>query len=79
MVFQVLAKLCCGFHKPNRQTVVPQSSIIGLYKTLPAKKVRSLGGKLGDDLENRLGIKVMADLEKFSENELQKNYDMKTG
>ncbi|XP_073986587.1 DNA polymerase eta [Rhodnius prolixus] len=76
---KVLAKLCCGFHKPNRQTVVPQSSIIGLYKTLPAKKVRSLGGKLGDDLENRLGIKVMADLEKFSENELQKNYDMKTG
>uniref|UniRef100_A0A1B6CUZ6 DNA polymerase eta n=3 Tax=Clastoptera arizonana TaxID=38151 RepID=A0A1B6CUZ6_9HEMI len=76
---KILAKLVCGMHKPNRQSVLPKSSVLELYETLPVKKVRNLGGKLGDDVVDKLGISMMADLTKFSEKDLQNRYDEKTG
>lgn len=69
----------CGLHKPNRQTVLPPTGVAEMYQTVPIKKVRSLGGKLGDDMKERLHVAVMADLLKFSENELQSHYGAKTG
>ncbi|KAL1123866.1 hypothetical protein AAG570_001636 [Ranatra chinensis] len=76
---KILAKLCCGLHKPNRQTILPHSSVAELYSTLPLKKVRSLGGKFGEDLTETLGCKTMADLARFTERKLQQKYDDKTG
>lgn len=78
-MFQILAKLVCGMHKPNRQTVLPFSSVAELYRTLPVKKVRNLGGKLGDDVVETLGITHMAELTNFTEKQLQAKYDDKTG
>ncbi len=36
---KTLAKLCCGLHKPNKQTVLPQAAVATLYATLPVTKV----------------------------------------
>ncbi|XP_024086271.1 DNA polymerase eta isoform X2 [Cimex lectularius] len=76
---KVLAKLACGIHKPNRQTVLPQDSVAGLFATLPLRKVRSLGGKFGEEIEESLGCKFMGDLLKYSEKELRDRFDDKTG
>ncbi|KAJ9574845.1 hypothetical protein L9F63_008005, partial [Diploptera punctata] len=76
---KILGKLACGLHKPNRQTVLPQAGVPGLFKTLPIKKVRNLGGKFGCIVEEQLGCSVMADLLHFSEHQLQQRFDDKTG
>ncbi|XP_046543130.1 DNA polymerase eta-like [Haliotis rubra] len=76
---KMLAKLSCGLHKPNKQTILPHSSVEGLFSTLPLKKVRHLGGKLGETLMQQLGVENMGDLCRFSERELQQIAGDKTG
>ncbi|XP_044008420.1 DNApol-eta-like [Aphidius gifuensis] len=76
---KILAKLACGIHKPNRQTILPLSAVPGLYSSLPVKKVRNLGGKFGNIVMESLGCNVMADLLRFSLQDLQKRFDEKTG
>ncbi|XP_014211757.1 DNA polymerase eta [Copidosoma floridanum] len=76
---KILAKLACGLHKPNRQTILPASSVPDLFGALPVKQVRHLGGKLGDIVIDLLKCNVMADLLPFSLQQLQNNFDEKTG
>ncbi|RLU16232.1 hypothetical protein DMN91_011992 [Ooceraea biroi] len=76
---KILAKLACGLHKPNRQTILPEAAIASLYSTLPVRKVRNLGGKLGDVVVESLGCNVMSDLRQYSLEKLQKQFDEKTG
>lgn len=76
---KILAKLACGLHKPNRQTILPEAAVSSLYSALPVKKVRNLGGKFGDDVVELLGCKVMGDLLQYSLEQLQKHFDEKTG
>ncbi|XP_011865850.1 PREDICTED: DNA polymerase eta [Vollenhovia emeryi] len=76
---KILAKLACGLHKPNRQTILPEAAVPSLYATLPVKKVRNLGGKFGDVVVESLGCKVMGDLLQYSLEQLQKHFDEKTG
>ncbi|CAB3362860.1 Hypothetical predicted protein [Cloeon dipterum] len=76
---KILSKLVCGMHKPNQQTVLPISKVPFLYETLPVKKVRLLGGKLGDTLMEKLGINYMSELEKFSEAELCQKFEQRNG
>ncbi|XP_078041307.1 DNA polymerase eta isoform X2 [Augochlora pura] len=76
---KILAKLACGLHKPNRQTILPPSAVSTLYSTLPVKKVRNLGGKFGDVIIESLNCNVMGDLLQYSLQYLQKRFDEKTG
>lgn len=76
---KILAKLVCGLHKPNKQTILPQSGIADLYKDLPIRKIQSLGGKLGETIARELQISYMGDLINFSEKQLIKKFDEKTG
>lgn len=76
---KILAKLACGFNKPNKQTVLPHANVSTLYKELPVRKIKSLGGKFGETLSAELNIKFMSELEKFTEKTLQQKYDKKTG
>ncbi|XP_038215861.1 DNA polymerase eta [Zerene cesonia] len=76
---KILAKLVCGMNKPNKQTVLPKHSINLLYKTLSIKKVKHLGGKFGDIVCETLKIKLMAELQKYTEKELQSRFDEKNG
>ncbi|KAL5009243.1 hypothetical protein ScPMuIL_014824 [Solemya velum] len=76
---KVLAKLSCGIHKPNKQTVLPHASVGKLFETLPVRKIRSLGGKRGQVLLDQLNVQVMADLLKFTRRELQNQIGDKPG
>ncbi|CAH1179620.1 unnamed protein product [Phaedon cochleariae] len=76
---KILAKLVCGLNKPNKQTILPHESVPTLYKDLPIKKIKSLGGKFGNALAEELNISMMGELIKFSEKELIKKFDAKNG
>lgn len=76
---KMLAKLVCGFHKPNKQTVIPQDSVPGLFSTLPLTKIRHLGGKLGQSVMEQLEVENIGDLCRFTERDLQQLYGDKTG
>lgn len=76
---KILAKLACGLHKPNRQTILPLAAVPTLYSSLPVKKVRNLGGKFGNIVMESLGCNVMADLLRYSLQDLQRRFDEKTG
>lgn len=78
-IFQILAKLACGMHKPNRQTILSSASVPDLFTKLPVKKVRNLGGKFGDIVIESLKCNVMSDLAQYSKEYLQKRFDEKTG
>ncbi|KAG5630918.1 hypothetical protein H5410_002635 [Solanum commersonii] len=71
---KMLAKLASGMTKPAQQTVVPFSSISKLLRTLPIKKMKQLGGKLGTSLQIDLGVNTVGDLLQFSEEKLQEYY-----
>nr|CAH7757559.1 unnamed protein product [Callosobruchus chinensis] len=76
---KVLAKLVCGLHKPNKQTVLPHDSVPILYKNMPVTKIKSLGGKFGQTLSEELNISFMWQLAQFSEKQLSQKFDEKTG
>ncbi|XP_050345009.1 DNA polymerase eta isoform X2 [Nymphalis io] len=76
---KILAKLVCGMNKPNKQTVLPKHSVNILYRTLPVKKVKHLGGKFGDNVCEILKIQTMAHLQSFTERDLQAKFDEKNG
>ncbi|KAL9694444.1 hypothetical protein quinque_013729 [Culex quinquefasciatus] len=76
---KILAKLTAGFHKPNKQTVLPLKSISKLYQTLQIKKVKGLGGKLGEQVCELLKIEFMSQLTQFSEKQLQAHFDERMG
>ncbi|KAL6546195.1 hypothetical protein OROMI_021916 [Orobanche minor] len=72
---KILAKLASGLNKPAQQTIVPSSSVKKLLESLPIKKMKQLGGKLGTTLQNELCVDTVGDLLKFSEEKLQERYD----
>ncbi|CAK9182695.1 unnamed protein product, partial [Ilex paraguariensis] len=76
---KMLAKLASGMNKPAQQTVVPFSSVKGLLEPLPIKKMKQLGGKLGNSLQLDLGVNTVGDLLQFSEEKLQEHYGINTG
>ncbi|XP_034937142.1 DNA polymerase eta [Chelonus insularis] len=75
---KILAKLACGLHKPNKQTILPGSAVPGLYSSLPVRKVRNLGGKFGKIVMESLECNVMADLLRYSMQDFLKKFDEKT-
>ncbi|XP_071963079.1 DNA polymerase eta-like [Antedon mediterranea] len=76
---KMLAKLSCGINKPNKQTITPHTSVENLFKTLPIRKIRNLGGKLGHMLVADLNINFMGDLCQYTKVFLQSKYGDKTG
>lgn len=75
---KILAKLVCGLHKPNKQTILPQESVPKLYKELPLKKIPGLGGKFGISISDKLNISKIGELIVFSEKQLIKHFEEKT-
>ncbi|XP_023640267.1 DNA polymerase eta isoform X1 [Capsella rubella] len=76
---KMLAKLASGMNKPAQQTVVPYSAVQELLSSLPVKKMKQLGGKLGTSLQTDLGVDTVGDLLQFSETKLQEHYGINTG
>ncbi|KAL8513273.1 hypothetical protein ACS0TY_019467 [Phlomoides rotata] len=76
---KMLAKLASGMNKPAQQTIVPFSSVNKLLESLPIKKMKQLGGKLGTSLQVDLCVNTVGDLLQFSEEKLQERYGINTG
>ncbi|XP_050419950.1 DNA polymerase eta-like [Adelges cooleyi] len=75
---KILAKLACGLHKPNQQTLLPPSSIPHLFRSVPLKKVRNLGGKLGIRVAQEFECVFMSDLAIIPLDILRQKFDDKT-
>ncbi|XP_064604058.1 DNA polymerase eta-like isoform X2 [Liolophura sinensis] len=76
---KMLAKLVCGFHKPNKQTVIPQSSVPAMFNCMPLRKVRNFGGKMGAAIMEKYAIENMGELCAVEEADLKKSFGDKTG
>jgi len=76
--FQILSKLACGLHKPNQQTMLPPSSVPHLFETIPIKKIKNLGGKLGERIRKEFNCEFMSDLAAIPLNDLQQKFNEKT-
>nr|XP_023652101.1 DNA polymerase eta [Paramormyrops kingsleyae] len=76
---KVLAKLACGFNKPNRQTILPSGSVPQLFSSLPISKIRNLGGKLGTSIVESLEVENMGEITKFTQAQLEQRFGEKTG
>ncbi|XP_060847284.1 DNA polymerase eta-like [Rhopalosiphum padi] len=75
---KILSKLACGLHKPNQQTLLPPSSVPNLFESIPIKKIKNLGGKLGDRIRQEFNCKFMSDLAAIPLNDLQQKFNVKT-
>ncbi|KXZ52743.1 hypothetical protein GPECTOR_8g135 [Gonium pectorale] len=51
-----------GLHKPAQQTVVLGRAVARLLRPLPLARLRSLGGKFGEQLQTELGITTVGEL-----------------
>lgn len=65
-------------HKPNQQTLLPPSSIPHLFESIPIKKIRNLGGKLGSRVRREFNCEFMSDLAAIPLSDLRKKFDEKT-
>ncbi|KAK9760131.1 N-acetyltransferase eso1 [Basidiobolus ranarum] len=59
---KTLAKLGSALNKPNQQTIIRHSAVLEFLRDLPFRKIRSLGGKLGDLIEQQLKAETASDL-----------------
>uniref|UniRef100_T1K7Z9 DNA polymerase eta n=1 Tax=Tetranychus urticae TaxID=32264 RepID=T1K7Z9_TETUR len=75
---KTLSKLAAGMNKPNCQTILAYSGVPKIYENTRIDKVRNLGGKLGDELKNKLGITTMGQLAAIPSAHLTSLYAGKT-
>lgn len=76
---KLLAKQASAARKPNKQTLVPISSVNSLMAELDVSDVRGLGGKLGEAVQNFSGVKKAVELQAYPESVLCKQFGHKTG
>ena len=68
---KVVAKLCSAMHKPNKQTIVTPYQIPHFMKQVPIKKIRMLGGVLGEQLSKHCTAEFADELWDTSLEEIQ--------
>ena len=76
---KTVAKLAAGHNKPNGQTIVRARAIANFYSEYKLTKIRGLGGKLGHKVVEACGTEQMADLLKFSLEDLRSKIGAESG
>ncbi len=76
---KILAKLACGLHKPNNQTVVPSSCCNSLLENVSIDRITGLGGKLGSRVKSELGLSLCGEVQKLSYSQLWNKFGVHTG
>ncbi|CAF0829031.1 unnamed protein product [Didymodactylos carnosus] len=76
---KILAKLCCGFNKPKKQTILTPTDVDNIFEKMPLKKLQSLGGKFGEHLMEKLKVNYIGDIKKYALDELQTTLGEKEG
>eukprot|EP00929_Paragymnodinium_shiwhaense_P086084 TRINITY_DN46582_c0_g1_i1.p1 TRINITY_DN46582_c0_g1~~TRINITY_DN46582_c0_g1_i1.p1 ORF type:complete len:687 (+),score=96.86 TRINITY_DN46582_c0_g1_i1:180-2063(+) len=59
---KLLAKLGCGLHKPDQQTILFPHSVSLLMQDLPLDRVTGLGGDFGEKVKAALGVATCGEL-----------------
>ena len=62
---KLLSKVGSAKNKPNQQTLILPESVPALMEDLPIRKLRSFGGKIGEELES-MGCQHASDVKKCS-------------
>ncbi|KAJ3216039.1 DNA-directed DNA polymerase eta rad30 [Dinochytrium kinnereticum] len=76
---KTIAKLCSAMNKPNKQTILRESHVLDFMKDLPFSKIRNLGGKLGVEIEEKLGVEKAGEIWPFSSDFLKAEFGEETG
>ncbi|KAG6541300.1 hypothetical protein Mapa_017353 [Marchantia paleacea] len=53
---KLLAKIASAKNKPDKQTLVPPRAVPCLMQSMPLRKVKLLGGKLGEEMTKKWGV-----------------------
>eukprot|EP01041_Mallomonas_annulata_P001156 gene1156-2241_t len=76
---KMLAKQASACRKPNKQTLIPLSSINSMMQELSIADVRGMGGKLGEKISEFTHVKTAAELQIYTQEILIKEFGDKTG
>ena len=74
----MLAKLACGLNKPNKQTILPHEQLAQFFPKLDIDKLRGLGGKLGEKVNEKLGVKTVGELSRLTLTRIKEDFEVKT-
>ena len=69
---KMLAKLGSGYKKPNQQTIVRNRAVHQFLSGFKFTKIRSLGGKLGDEVASAFSTEMVQDLLQVGLEQLKK-------
>ena len=70
-VNKMAAKFIAGLKKPNAQSVLLPPQIRNYFKTVPIRKLRGLGGKLGADLCSQFNVQYCGQVDDISDSHLR--------
>ncbi|KAI9307098.1 hypothetical protein BJ944DRAFT_198223 [Cunninghamella echinulata] len=76
---KILAKLGSSMNKPNKQTIIRQHIAMDFMKDIQLSKIRNLGGKFGNSVEQEYKAEKAGDLWKYSKEELQDKFGLSSG
>ncbi|CAF3641958.1 unnamed protein product [Rotaria socialis] len=76
---KILAKLCCGFNKPKKQTVINQTDVDHVFDQTPVQKIQGLGAKAGDRVMELFQVEYVGQLRKYTLDVLQASIGEKDG
>eukprot|EP00435_Cladocopium_sp_Y103_P006293 s3560_g2.t1 len=71
---KILAKLGCGLHKPNQQTLLLPHAAPVLLKDLPLDRLPGLGGDFGQAVKTRFEVETAGQLLQVSRMEVMKHF-----
>lgn len=71
---KILAKLGCGLHKPNQQTIVLPNAVETLLRDLPLERLPGLGGDLGAQVKKRFNVSKASELARVPFHQLEADF-----
>lgn len=71
---KILAKLGCGLHKPNQQTLLLPHAAPVLLKDLPLDRLPGLGGDFGQAVKHRFEVETAGQLLQVSRLDVMKHF-----
>jgi DNA polymerase eta len=76
---KLLAKIASAKNKPDRQTLIPPRAVPGLMQMLPLRKIKLLGGKLGEEMKQKWGCLTAGDAQQIPQAELMACFGERLG
>jgi DNA polymerase eta len=71
---KTLAKLLSSTHKPDKQSLLLSCNLQRYMSTLPLQSIRSLGGKLGEEVTRTFQVKTAGEMQRFSLEEISQHF-----